>query len=59
MDIRNLTKEEREELKAQLEAEEKAEKARVENEREEYKRLVDASVRSAVGKLQKLSDETL
>ena len=59
MDIRNLTKEEREELKAQLEAEEKAEKARVENEREEYKRLVDASVRSAVGKLQKLSDEMM
>ncbi len=59
MDIRNLTKEEREELKAQLEAEEKAEKARVENEREEYKRLVDASVRSAVGKLRKLSDEMM
>ena len=59
MDIRNLTKEEREELKAQLEAEEKAEKARVENEREEYKRMVDASVRSAVGKLQKLSDEMM
>ena len=59
MDIRNLTKEEREELKAQLEAEEKAEKARVENEREEYKRLVDASVRSAVDKLRKLSDEMM
>ena len=59
MDIKNLTKEEREELKAQLEAEEKAEKARIENEREEYKRMVDASVRSSVRKLQTLSDEMM
>ena len=57
MDIANLTKEERAALKAQLDAEEKAEKARVQQERDTYKELADAAVRSAVRKLQALSAE--
>lgn len=57
MDITKLTKEEKAALKAQLEAEEKAEKARVQNERDTYKELVDAAVRSNVRKLQELSAE--
>lgn len=57
MDITKLSKEEKAALKAQLEAEEKAEKARVQNERDTYKELVDAAVRSNVRKLQELSTE--
>ena len=57
MDLTQLTKEQKAALKAQLEAEEKAEKARVQNERDTYKELVDATVRSNVRKLQELSAE--
>ena len=57
MDLTKLTKEQKAALKAQLEAEEKAEKARVQNERDTYKELVDATVRSNVRKLQELSAE--
>ena len=57
MDLTQLTKEQKAVLKAQLEAEEKAEKARVQNERDTYKELVDATVRSNVRKLQELSAE--
>lgn len=59
MDITRLTKEEREQLKAQLDAEEKAEKARVEAEREAYKQMVDATVRGCVQRLQTLSSEMM
>ena len=57
MDLAKLTREQKAALKAQLEAEEKAEKARVQNERDTYKELVDATVRSNVRKLQELSAE--
>ena len=57
IDLKNLTPEQRAELKAQIEAEEKADKARVQNEREAYKSLVDQTVENAVKKLTKLSCE--
>ena len=55
MTIENLTKEQKAELKRQLEAEEKAEKARVQQERENYKSIVDAWVEDKVKKLQNVS----
>ena len=57
MDLSKLTQEERAALKAQLDAEEKADKARIRAERETYKELVDSAVRSNVRKLQVLSAE--
>lgn len=57
IDINNLTPEQKAQLKAQLENEEKAEKARVQNEREAYKQLVDGTVKKSVQKLQTLSAE--
>ena len=57
MDLSKLTQEERAALKAQLEAEEKADKAREQKERDTYKELVDSAVRSNVRKLQVLSAE--
>lgn len=57
MDISNLTKEEKARLKAQLEAEDKAERARIDRERQNYKDLVDQVVGSCVKKLQVLSSE--
>jgi hypothetical protein len=54
-----MTKEQRAELKAQLEAEERAENARIDQERETYKQMVDAAVSSAVKKLQLLSAEMM
>lgn len=55
MNLNQLTKEQRAELKAQLVAEEKAEAARVQLEREKYKEMVDSFVRSKIEKLQELS----
>lgn len=57
MDLSKLTQEEKAALKAQLEAEEKADKAREQKERDTYKELVDSAVRSNVRKLQVLSAE--
>lgn len=57
IDLKNLSPEQRAELKALIEAEDKAEKARVQNEREAYKSLVDQTVENAVKKLTKLSCE--
>lgn len=57
IDINNLTPEQKAQLKAQLDNEEKAEKACVQNEREAYKQLVDETVKKAVQKLQTLSAE--
>lgn len=57
IDLKNLSPEQRAELKAQIEAEDKAEKARVQNEREAYKSLVDQTVENAVKKLTMLSCE--
>ena len=57
IDLKALTAEQRAALKAQLEAEDKAEKDRVQNEREAYKQLVDQTVQNAVAKLQNLSSE--
>lgn len=59
MDITKLSSEERAQLKAQLDAEEKAERARIEQERETYKQLVDATVKASVTKLQLLSAEMM
>lgn len=52
-----MTPEQKAELKAMLDEEEKAEQARVANERETYKQMVDATVRDYVVKAQKLSAE--
>ena len=57
IDLQALPAEQRAALKAQLEEEEKAEKDRVQNEREAYKQLVDQTVQNAVAKLQNLSSE--
>ena len=48
MDLSTLSVEERAALKAQLDAEEKAERNRIERERETYKQLVDATVKASV-----------
>ncbi|MFT0484275.1 DUF3164 family protein [Bacteroides thetaiotaomicron] len=55
MDISNLSKEEKAKLKMQLEAEDKAERARIDQERQNYKDLVDVTVNTSVKKLQELS----
>ena len=55
MNIEELSKEQKAELRRQLEAEEKAEKARVQQERENYKSLVDGWVEETVKKLQNVS----
>lgn len=55
IDINNLTPEQKAQLKAQLENEEKAEKARVQNERDMYKQLVDEAVKKSVERLKILS----
>jgi len=55
MDISNLSKEEKAKLKIQLDAEEKAERARIDQERQNYKDLVDVTVNTSVKKLQELS----
>lgn len=57
MEISKLTKEEKEQLKLQLEAEERAEAIRVQQERETYKELVDKFVAVNLRKLQVLSSE--
>lgn len=59
MDLSKLSVEERAALKAQLAAEEQAERNRVERERETYKQLVDATVKASVTKLQSLSAEMM
>lgn len=59
IDLTQMTSEQRAQLKAQLEAEERAENARIEAERESYKQMVDATVASAVKKLQALSAEMM
>ena len=59
MDITKLSSEERASLKAQLDAEEKAERSRIEQERETYKQLVDTTVKASVTKLQLLSAEMM
>lgn len=59
MDLSTLTPQERAALKAQLDAEERAERNRIEQERETYKQLVDATVKASVTKLQRLSAEMM
>lgn len=59
MDINNLTKEEKARLKAQLEAEERAEQARIQQERQTYKDLVNTTVMNNLKKLQRLSSEMM
>lgn len=55
MNLENLTKEQKAELRRQLEEEEKAEKARVQQEREIYKAIVDSWVEDTIKKLQNVS----
>lgn len=57
LDLEKLSAEQLSELKAQIESKEKADAERVQRERENYKDLVDATVRNSVSKLQKLSSE--
>ncbi|MEJ5316764.1 MAG: DUF3164 family protein [Tenuifilum sp.] len=55
LDIKNLTDEQRRTLKAQLEAEEKAQKEKERRERETYEQLKDAQVRVTFRELQNIS----
>lgn len=57
MDIKNLTPEQRAELKAQIKAQDAVEKARIQSERDNYKELVDNFVKTNVVKLQVLSEQ--
>lgn len=57
MDIKNMTAAQRAELKAQLEAEERAEKQKREDNIEAYKNSVDEFCRSKFARLQVLSEE--
>ena len=57
MDISKLSAEEKAKLFQELEADKRAEEARVQQERETYKQLVDTTVKNAVLKLQTLSCE--
>lgn len=59
MDLKNLTKEQKAKFMQELVAEERAEKALVEQEREAYKQLVDKTVDASVKKLQLLSAEMM
>lgn len=57
MDLKNLTREEKETLRKQLDAERKAEESRIQAEREAYKELVDRFVREKLYLLRMLSDQ--
>lgn len=57
VNLENLSAEQLAELKAQIENKEKADAERVQRERENYKDLVDVTVRTCVSRLQKLSSE--
>ena len=57
MDIKNLSREEREALKAQLAAEEAQEKNRIDSERETYKVMVDVTTREVFNELAKVSEQ--
>jgi hypothetical protein len=59
MDLKDLTKEQKEALLMELEAEKKAEEARVAAERDTYKSIVDATVREQVKRLQNVSSVML
>lgn len=59
MDISNLSKEQRAKLLLELEEQERADRAQIEQEREAYKQLVDKTVETAVMKLEKLSAEMM
>lgn len=55
MDLKDLTKEQKQALLMELEAERKAEETRIAAERETYKSLVDTTVKEQVKKLQNVS----
>lgn len=59
MDLSKLTKEQKEELFAKLQADKKAEAERKEQERETYKNLKDEAVIDIFGKLRNLSDSMI
>lgn len=56
MDIKNLSPQQRAQLKAQLDAEEKAEAEKKQQDREDYKTLVDGFVKGNIKILKELSD---
>lgn len=57
INLDNLTPEQMAQLKQRIDAKEKANKARIQADREAYSELVDETVRSMVERLQKLSKE--
>ncbi len=57
MDIKNLSREEREALKVQLAEEEAQEKKRIDDERETYKVMVDVTTREVFNELSKVSEQ--
>lgn len=59
IDLSKLSAADRATLKAQIESEERAERARIEQERESYKQLVDSLVQSSATKLRRLSEEMM
>lgn len=59
MDISKLSKDERAKLLSELTEQERAEKAVKEQQKEEYKQLVDSTVQATVTKLRKLSAEMM
>lgn len=56
VDLKALTTEQKKALKLELEAEQKADKERIYNERQQYKQLVDATVNEVFAPLQTASD---
>jgi Protein of unknown function (DUF3164) len=56
VDLKALTPEQKKALKLELEAEQKADKDRIYNERQQYKQLVDATVNEVFAPLQSASD---
>lgn len=57
MDIKDLTPQQRAELKAQIKAQDRAEKERIQSERDSYKKLVDNFVMTNIVKLKALSEQ--
>jgi len=59
MELKDLSPEQREALKAEMEAEEKAKVAELQQQKEDYKKFVDSYVRGNIKKLQNLSSEMM
>jgi hypothetical protein len=59
MELKDLTPEQKAALRAEMEAEEKTKVAQLQQQKDDYKKLVDEFVRSNVKKLQNLSSEMM